>query len=92
VAIYIIIYDLREATSEDYQAVYDAIRDIDDDPHEHIEESVYLVASDLSAVEIRDALKPHLTAGSKLFVGAFGGEGAWSGDRRLKNWLKTARS
>jgi len=91
-AVYIITYDLHEATSDEYQALYDAIRDVDDDPHEHIEESVYLVASDLSAEESGDTLKPYLTSGSKLFVGPVVRGAYWFGYRRLKHWLKTARA
>lgn len=54
----------------------------------HCVESTWIIKSDLSVVQIRDALKKHVDANDKLLVLGLSGVGAWVGlDKNCSDWL-----
>jgi hypothetical protein len=87
--IFVIAYDLHSPndTPQDYERVIAAIKA--DFIWCHLQESVWLVRSALSASEIRESLKPALISGDSLFVARLQGNWAsWAlGDVR-NTWLQ----
>lgn len=54
----------------------------------HCVESTWIIKSDLSIVQIRDALKKHVDSNDKLLVLALSGTGAWVGlNKNCSDWL-----
>ena len=54
----------------------------------HCVESTWIIKSDLSLVQIRDALKRHVDSNDKLLVLGRSGAGAWVGlDKNCSDWL-----
>ena len=86
--VYVISYDLQAPNDgpEDYERVIETIKT--NFTWCHLQKSVWLVRSDLSASEIRDKIISSLRDGDELFVGRL--EGNWAswglGDRR-NTWL-----
>ena len=68
--LYIVCYDLREPSDQpaNYSELIQAIRKNFPD-FAHIEESVWLVKSDLDAVAIRGQLQSYAPENARLFVG-----------------------
>ena len=91
--VYVVCYDLHEADSKDYEEIQEAIAAICPERYAHVEESVYLVCSNLSAKVIRDRLKSKLTKGSRLLVSPVETGSAWfPGGDELVDWFKNARA
>jgi hypothetical protein len=87
--VFVIAYDLRSPndTAEDYERVIASIKA--NFTWCHLQKSVWLVDSALSASEIRESIKPTLYNGDELFVARLHGNWAsWAlGDRR-NDWLR----
>ncbi len=86
---YLISYDLNQPRKEtDYPQLIAAIKQLG--TWWHCLDSTWIVKSNLSAAQIRDALKPHLDNGDELLVASLTGESAWFGfDAQCSSWLKT---
>lgn len=86
--VYVIAYDLQKPNDKpkNYERVTETINA--NFTWCHLQKSVWLVRSELSASEIRDILAPHLKNGDVLFIARLKGNWAsWGlGDRR-NNWL-----
>jgi hypothetical protein len=84
---YMIGYDLLDP-GQDYQDLFDAIEEIDSTCW-HCLDSTWIVQSELSATEIRDALKVHLDDNDRLLVTAIKRPAAWTGFKGdCAKWLK----
>ena len=83
---YLITYDLRKP-GQNYDELYKAIKAIGS--WWHCLESNWIVKSNLSAVQIRDKVSPHIDKNDKLLVAHLSGECAWMGfDTDCSKWLK----
>lgn len=82
---YIISYDLR-APGRNYEQLYAAIRSYE--KWAHINESMWAVVTNNSAVAIRDNLTQFLDANDRLFVIKSGIEAAWRNSLCKNEWLK----
>ncbi len=82
---YIISYDLR-APNRDYDSLYTAIKQYS--RWARINESVWAVVTDSSAMQIRDNLKSQMDGNDRLFVIKSGVEAAWSNAICKNQWLK----
>lgn len=89
-ATYIISYDLnKEGTnySKKNKALIERIRDKFGTFWHHLD-SVWIVVTDMSAVEIRDYLNPILDSNDELLVVKSGREAAWKGfSDKGSQWL-----
>lgn len=72
---YTVSYDLRR--QRNYQNLYDALSTYPQAVR--ILESIWLLTTSRSAVEIRNHLSQHIDGDNRLFVAALTGEAAWSG-------------
>ena len=89
--VYQISYDLRK--QRNYNALYERIKKLGH--WGHILESSWVVATNLSATQIRDDLLQTIDSDDGLLVTRLSGEAAWYGlganiDRWLKEKLETA--
>lgn len=84
----IVAYDVKDDDAR--QRLRDAITRFDS-YFEHIELSVYLLASNEGAIDIRDRLRPLIGDDDRLYVGVIS-KSAWSGVPGLSDWSKDARS
>ena len=83
---YMIGYDLNRP-GQDYADLIAAIKD--QGTWWHCLDSTWLVKSERTAVQIRDALSPHLDKNDELLVARLTGEAAWTGfDQQCSSWLK----
>lgn len=84
---YIIGYDLNK-TGQDYKDLIDKIKSEFTTWWHHLD-STWIVKSNLTAVEIRDRLKPFIDSNDELLVASLAGESAWAGfnDKGAK-WLR----
>ena len=82
---YIISYDLC-APGRNYEQLYAAIRSYE--KWAHINESMWAVVTNNSAVAIRDNLTQFLDANDRLFVIKSGIEAAWRNSLCKNEWLK----
>jgi hypothetical protein len=83
---YLIGYDLRKP-GQDYSALFDAIKGLTGTWWHHLD-STWVIRHPGSAVDIRDALTPHLDSNDELLVVQLSGEGAWYGfNNRGSDWL-----
>ena len=88
--IHILAYDLKEPndTSDDYTRVIDAIKS-EFESWAHIEQSVWLIDTDMSAGEARDHMKQFLHDKDVLFVARLNGNwGSWNFGKERTDWLK----
>lgn len=84
---YIIGYDLNKS-GKDYDGLIGAIKSLSGTWWHHLD-STWIVVSDLSAKQIRDALRVHLDSDDELLVVRSSGEGAWCGfNNNGSKWLK----
>ncbi len=83
---YLIGYDLNK-TGKDYESLIQKIKDSFSMWWHHLD-STWIVKSNLSAVAIRDLLKPLIDVDDELLVVSLTGEAAWEGftDKGSK-WL-----
>jgi hypothetical protein len=87
--IFVVTYDLKTPhdTETDYQRVIAAIKSYE--TWCHLEKSVWLIRTDVSAAEIRDFLKNSLYSTDVLFVGRLNGNWAsFNVGQQRSNWLK----
>ena len=83
---YLIGYDLNRPGGN-YAELIDAIKLIG--TWWHCLDSTWIVKTDLTAVQIRDALSPHIDSSDELLVVKLSGEAAWIGfDDKCSSWLK----
>lgn len=84
---YMIGYDLYR-TGQDYTNLIEKIKSTFTYWWHHLD-STWIVKTDLTAVQIRDILKPLIDANDELLVARLTGEAAWTGfNERGSNWLK----
>jgi hypothetical protein len=85
-ATYIISYDLNRP-GQDYASLREAIKRAGTWWH-HLD-STWIVLTNKTAKQVRDALTPEIDANDKIFVIRSGGEGAWAGfNDKGSQWLK----
>lgn len=78
-------YDLNKS-GQDYSDLIAAIKNIG--TWWHCLDSTWIVKTDLTCVQVRDALKPHIDANDELLVVKLSGEGAWAGfNQECGKWL-----
>lgn len=82
---HLVTYDLIKR--KNYPELIEALEKF---PYWHCLGSVWIIKSDLSCAQIRDALLPHIDSDDKLLVVKLTGEGAWttSFPDNCKKWLK----
>ena len=86
-ATYLIGYDLKAKEEGAYENLEAAIKSLGTWWH-HLD-STWIVVTNLSAVEVRDKLTPHIKTNDELLVVKSGREGAWTGfNDRGSAWLK----
>ena len=83
---YLISYDMANGSSENYDSLREAIKKYK--TWAHITESLWAIATSLSAVEIRDDLKQYFPENSRFFVIRSGVEAAWTNTMCSTAWLK----
>lgn len=85
---FMIGYDLNKA-GKNYADLIAEIKEIGNGWWHHLD-STWLVVTDLSAVEIRDRLRPHLDSDDELLVAKISAPGAWAGFKESgSQWLLT---
>jgi hypothetical protein len=85
---YLVSYDLNRP-GQDYANLFDAIKSVCSLWWHHLD-STWVIKSDKSASEIRDALTPHIDKNDELLVVTLAGIGAWKGfTPQGSEWLKT---
>jgi len=86
-AIYVAAYDLKVKNKDDADVIR-AMKSFF--TYLHLQESVWLIDSMLSAVDVRDHLSPHLKVGDTLFIGRLTGEWAsYHLNQPSKEWLQS---
>ena len=85
--VYMIGYDLNRP-GQNYSDLFDAIKSISG-TWCHPLDSTWFVATNMSAVQIRDRLKSHIDVNDDLLVSRQSGEAAWYGfSDKASEWLK----
>lgn len=83
---YLIGYDLNK-TGQDYETLIEQIKKLG--TWWHYLDSMWIIKSDLTAVQIRDNLKSYIDSNDELLVAKLSGEAAWTGfNDECSNWLK----
>lgn len=83
---YIVSYDLHQQ-GQNYTCLIEKLKGYG--THWHMQQSVWIVVTNQTAVQIRDNLSPCLDSNDKLFVGKLSGEAAWKGySSSITQWLK----
>jgi len=88
----LIAYDLREPRSPaDYAKVIEAIKGFG--PWMRVEQSVWIIESNQTHIQVRDYLSNFVRVQDALFVGHLGAA-AWNSglDEERKNWLMERKS
>lgn len=83
---FIISYDIFNGTPEDYENVYETIKDYG--TWAHITESTWAIVTTERAREVRDKLIGIMPSGSSLFVVKSGIVAAWRNVNCSNDWLK----
>ena len=89
--VHLVTYDLKAPndTSNDYERVIDGLKSTYG-KWCHLEKSVWIISTDQTAAEVRDAIKPLLYSSDVLFVGKLTGN--WAsfnlGEKRVQ-WLNS---
>ncbi len=87
--VYMIGYDLHRSEEEKYIDLYTALESIGSGGYWDCLDQTWLVMTDKTPSEIRDALKPHLKEDDRLLVMRYGGEAAWCGFKDdCQTWLE----
>lgn len=83
---YLVTYDLYRP-GQQYTELIDAIKSSEN--WAHVQQSVWVIHSNLSAVSIRSILSTYLDQNDKLFICELGNEAAWFGlTLEISNWLQ----
>ena len=83
---YIVSYDLH-APGQKYDCLSKKLKGYG--TYWHMQESVWIISTASSAVQVRDNLQGCLDSNDKLFVGKLSGEAAWTGRTEANGkWLK----
>lgn len=85
-ATYIISYDLVKAKEKDYADLYSAIKKLGQ--WARVVDSTWVIVSEMSSVEIRDALTIHMDASDRIIVVQSASVGAWKNAICSNEWLK----
>ena len=80
-AIFSISYDLQRP--QEYTGFYDTLEAY---PHWHVMDSCWLIETEASAGDVRDALMPHISGGDSLFVSRVSDDWAGAGTQ-CGEWL-----
>ena len=83
---YLISYDLANSDSEEYEKLFEYIREYG--TWAHINKSLWAVKTYKTAVNIRDEIKELVNSNSSIFVIKSGVEAAWSNALCRNAWLK----
>lgn len=83
---FIISYDLKNGSDEDYENVYATIKEYG--TWAHITESTFAIVTEERAKEVRDKLIELMPKGSSLFVVKSGSIAAWRNVQCSNEWLK----
>jgi hypothetical protein len=76
-------------TAQDGEAYEKVIGQIKSYPKwAHVEKSVWVVKTDATTVDVRDAIKTHMHARDRLFVAELSGVAAWFNTICKNEWLK----
>lgn len=82
---YLVGYDLNK-TGKDYNSLIAGIKKLG--TWWHCLDSTWIVKSSLTAVQIRDSLKPLIDSNDELLVARLGGGAAWTGfSKECSDWL-----
>jgi hypothetical protein len=86
--VYMIGYDLHPSVGEKYDELYTALEAIGAGYWDCLD-STWLVITEKTPAQIRDALKQYLKEDDHLLVMRYGGEAAWHGFRDdCQTWLE----
>lgn len=86
VASYIVTYDLHKS-GQNYDGLISAIKAYG--TWCKLQQSVWIVVSAKTSVQIRDDLKMHIDSNDKLFVALLAGEAAWTGyTTEISDWIQ----
>lgn len=84
--IYIVSYDLRPPTQR-YNSLVERIKSYS--KWAYVCESTYLIKTDETAAQVRDALGVYIDGNDKLFVGTISAPAAWKGmPQEVSEWIK----
>lgn len=85
-AAYIVTYDLAQQ-GQNYSCLYARLRSYP--THWHMQQSVWIVVTPESAVDLRNTLTACLDANDRLFVARLANEAAWRGyAENVSDWIK----
>jgi hypothetical protein len=83
---FIVSYDLHKA-GQNYTCIINKLKSYGS--YWHIQGSVWIIATQENATQIRDKLKACLDSNDKLFVAKLSGEAAWKGyPDNVSQWIK----
>lgn len=83
---FIIVYDLKNGSSEDYSELHEKIKSYG--TWAKISESCWAIVTDGQSTDVRDNLKSCLDVNDRLFVTKSSGIAAWSNVICKSEWLK----
>tara|TARA_R110001632_G_scaffold148359_1_gene265447 strand:+ start:967 stop:1239 length:273 start_codon:yes stop_codon:yes gene_type:complete len=83
---FIISYDLKNATDEDYETLYEFFKGYG--TWAHITESSWAIVTKERAKEVRNAIAEIVPKGSRIFVVKSGSIAAWRNVICRNEWLK----
>lgn len=85
---YVVSYDLRKP-GQNYQSIIDKLKGYAG--WCRLQQSVWIIQTTQSAVQVRDHLQPSLDVNDSLYVGKLSGEAAWFGQSEaVSKWIKQA--
>ena len=88
-ATFMIGYDIHPSKGETYDELIEAIKLVGSNWWHHLD-STWVVVSQQTAVQIRNALSPHLKGDDQLLVAKLNGSAAWTGfNDNGSSWLKS---
>jgi hypothetical protein len=86
---YLIGYDIHPAKGETYDELIKGIKGLSNIWWHHLD-STWVVVTDKTPVQIRDALRKHLKSDDQLLVVKSGRDSAWTGfNPQGSDWLHT---
>ena len=89
---HLVAYDVKnDPDDQRRKSVRERIAQAFPDGFDHVELSVYLVATPKTASEVYDDLIPLLKQGDRLLVAALTGDAAWTNTAGLRAWFATPR-